>query len=72
MSPTEHLNKERTFWDPETQQPHAGQDWKLCGDRFIEDFSVTTNGLGTPVKALEAAADAVRERGEVMVLKDGI
>lgn len=34
------------------------QDWRLCTN-FIEDFSVTTNGLGTPKKALEAARSAV-------------
>ncbi|RKP11596.1 pyridoxal phosphate-dependent transferase [Piptocephalis cylindrospora] len=52
--------QERSFWDTKTQQFHGGQDWKMCGDRFVEDFSVTTNGLGTPVKALEAAADSLK------------
>eukprot|EP00741_Cyanophora_paradoxa_P004719 tig00000826_g4580.t1 len=41
-------------WDEATQTFHGGQDWKFC-DNFVEDFSVTTNGLGTPAKALAAA-----------------
>ena len=45
-----------------TQTYHGGQDWRNIGN-FIEDFSVTTNGLGTPVKALEAARKAVRKEG---------
>jgi hypothetical protein len=49
----------RQFWDTKVQQFHGGQDWKLCGDGFVEDFSVTTNGLGTPKAALEAARVAV-------------
>jgi len=46
-----------------TQTYHGGQDWRNIGN-FIEDFSVTTNGLGTPVKALEAARKAVRKGGK--------
>ncbi|KAM3567865.1 hypothetical protein VYU27_009998 [Nannochloropsis oceanica] len=49
-------------WDRTTQTYHGGQDWRNIGN-FIEDFSVTTNGLGTPVKALEAARKAVDEIG---------
>jgi hypothetical protein len=48
-----------TVWDTKTQQFHGGQDWKFLNN-FVEDFSVTTNLLGTPVKALNAARDAVR------------
>lgn len=48
-----------SVWDTKTQQFHGGQDWKFL-DNFVEDFSVTTNFLGTPVKALNAARDAVR------------
>ncbi|DAZ97655.1 TPA: hypothetical protein N0F65_003973 [Lagenidium giganteum] len=47
-----------TVWDEETQTFHGGQDWKFL-QNFTEDFSVTTNGLGTPEKALKAAADAI-------------
>lgn len=46
-------------WDRNTQTYHGGQDWRGL-DNFKEDFSVTTNGLGTPVRALEAARRAVR------------
>eukprot|EP00611_Tribonema_gayanum_P006573 TRINITY_DN15846_c0_g1_i1.p1 TRINITY_DN15846_c0_g1~~TRINITY_DN15846_c0_g1_i1.p1 ORF type:complete len:405 (-),score=121.84 TRINITY_DN15846_c0_g1_i1:77-1180(-) len=44
-------------WDSTTQTFHGGQDWKFC-DNFVEDFSVTTNGLGTPEKAMAAAVAA--------------
>ncbi|TMW69630.1 hypothetical protein Poli38472_001786 [Pythium oligandrum] len=47
-----------TVWDEATQTFHGGQDWKFLNN-FTEDFSVTTNGLGTPVKALEAATAAM-------------
>jgi hypothetical protein len=40
-----------------TQTYHGGQDWRGL-DNFREDFSVTTNGLGTPAGALEAARKA--------------
>jgi histidinol-phosphate/aromatic aminotransferase/cobyric acid decarboxylase-like protein len=49
---------ETTVWDEATQTFHGGQDWKFL-DNFKEDFSVTTNGLGTPAKALAAATAAM-------------
>ncbi|CAG8511533.1 382_t:CDS:2 [Paraglomus occultum] len=45
-------------WDTSLQQFHGGQDWKFL-DNFVEDFSVTTNALGTPQGALIAAREAV-------------
>lgn len=45
-------------WDAQAQQYHGGQDWAHLPN-FVEDFSVTTNSLGTPVKALERARDAI-------------
>lgn len=45
-------------WDTKVQQFHGGQDWKYL-ENFVEDFSVTTNALGTPKDALEAAKEAV-------------
>ncbi|CAI5743448.1 unnamed protein product [Peronospora destructor] len=45
-------------WDAKTQTFHGGQDWKYL-DNFTEDFSVTTNALGTPKKALETATQAM-------------
>eukprot|EP00931_Biecheleriopsis_adriatica_P076944 TRINITY_DN50600_c0_g1_i1.p1 TRINITY_DN50600_c0_g1~~TRINITY_DN50600_c0_g1_i1.p1 ORF type:complete len:398 (+),score=77.19 TRINITY_DN50600_c0_g1_i1:35-1228(+) len=45
-------------WDAEVQTFHGGQDWAHLSN-FVEDFSVTTNPLGTPKKALEAARAAV-------------
>ncbi|RKP26800.1 pyridoxal phosphate-dependent transferase [Syncephalis pseudoplumigaleata] len=47
-----------TVWDTKTQQFHAGQDWKHLAN-FKEDFSVTTNALGTPKGALAAAHEAL-------------
>jgi histidinol-phosphate/aromatic aminotransferase/cobyric acid decarboxylase-like protein len=44
-------------WDEEAQTFHGGQDWAHISN-FVEDFSVTTNPLGTPKKALEAARAA--------------
>ncbi|CAM9696335.1 unnamed protein product, partial [Choristocarpus tenellus] len=41
-----------------TQTFHGGQDWAHLAN-FKEDFSVTTNGLGTPVTASQAAYKAV-------------
>ncbi|KAF9192186.1 hypothetical protein BGZ51_006160 [Haplosporangium sp. Z 767] len=58
MTATGTQSDNTTVWDTKTQQFHGGQDWKFL-DNFIEDFSVTTNLLGTPVKALQAARDAV-------------
>lgn len=45
----------RNIWDPKTQEEHGGQTWQQLGDRFVCDFSVTTNTLGTPVEALSQA-----------------
>lgn len=46
-------------WDEAVgQQFHGGQDWQFL-QNFHEDFSVTTNGLGTPKRALEAARQAL-------------
>ncbi|CAG8585958.1 17021_t:CDS:2 [Rhizophagus irregularis] len=45
-------------WDTKVQQFHGGQDWKYL-ENFVEDFSVTTNALGTPKDALEAAKEAI-------------
>ncbi|KAI9101294.1 pyridoxal phosphate-dependent transferase [Phlyctochytrium arcticum] len=50
--------KVKQLWDTKTQQFHGGQEWQFL-DNFVEDFSVTTNGLGTPEKALQAARDAL-------------
>ncbi|CAG8504814.1 11204_t:CDS:2 [Racocetra fulgida] len=54
----EKYNTVNTVWDTKLQQFHGGQDWKYL-DNFIEDFSVTTNALGTPKSALEASIEAV-------------
>lgn len=48
-----------TVWDTKTQTYHGGQEHRFI-ENFVEDFSVTTNFLGTPKTALEAARDAVR------------
>lgn len=45
-------------WDAKTQTFHGGQEHRFIKN-FVEDFSVTTNYLGTPKKALEAAKEAV-------------
>jgi len=45
-------------WDKDAQQFHGGQDWAHLPN-FVEDFSVTTNALGTPQRALERARAAV-------------
>lgn len=37
---------------------HGGQEWQLLPN-FVEDLSVTTNGLGPPEAALAAAREAV-------------
>ncbi|KAF6004599.1 hypothetical protein F1559_004619 [Cyanidiococcus yangmingshanensis] len=57
-----HADEDATgtqVWDPETQEVHGGQTWQLCGDAFVEDFSVTTNALGAPAAALQAAQEAL-------------
>ncbi|EER14917.1 hypothetical protein Pmar_PMAR000638, partial [Perkinsus marinus ATCC 50983] len=45
-------------WDLKTQTPHGGQEWSEIGN-LVEDFSVTTNGLGPVPGALEAAKEAL-------------
>lgn len=45
-------------WDSKTQTFHGGQEHRFI-DNFLEDFSVTTNYLGTPKPALVAAREAV-------------
>ncbi|RKO97837.1 PLP-dependent transferase [Caulochytrium protostelioides] len=45
-------------WDESTQQYHGGQEWAHL-PTFHEDFSVTTNGLGTPKGPLLAARAAL-------------
>lgn len=45
-------------WDEQVQTFHGGQDWAHLSN-FVEDFSVTTNALGTPARALERAREAV-------------
>lgn len=37
---------------------HGGQEW-VALDTYIEDLSVTTNGLGPPIGAVQAARDAI-------------
>ena len=37
---------------------HGGQEWQAL-PKFVEDLSVTTNGLGPPESALTAAREAV-------------
>mmetsp|Transcript_8856 Transcript_8856/g.26604 ORF Transcript_8856/g.26604 Transcript_8856/m.26604 type:complete len:351 (-) Transcript_8856:77-1129(-) len=48
----------KNVWDPETQEVHGGQTWRQC-DVFVEDFSVTTNPLGTPESAMQAVRSAL-------------
>jgi hypothetical protein len=45
-------------WDTKTQTFHGGQEYRFI-ENFVEDFSVTTNYLGTPKGALDAAREAV-------------
>jgi histidinol-phosphate/aromatic aminotransferase/cobyric acid decarboxylase-like protein len=49
-----------TNWDLNTQQPHGGQEWSSMGDKFVEDFSVTTNFMGPPESAVTAARDSLQ------------
>lgn len=49
-----------TNWDLDTQQPHGGQEWSSI-ENFKEDFSVTTNYLGPPVKAVSACGLALAD-----------
>jgi histidinol-phosphate/aromatic aminotransferase/cobyric acid decarboxylase-like protein len=49
-----------TNWDLNTQQPHGGQEWSSMGKDFVEDFSVTTNFMGPPWKAVTAASSALQ------------
>ena len=58
MAPTVDVPKGDDWgkWDKKTQTFHGGQEWKSI-DNYVEDFSVTTNALGTP----ESGAKAARE-----------
>lgn len=51
----------RNIWDPATQEEHGGQTWQQLGSRFVCDFSVTTNALGTPPSGLKAATNALAD-----------
>ena len=42
--------------DNEITTPHGGQDWRQCAN-YVDDFSVTTNGLGTPQSGLDPSPD---------------
>lgn len=55
------MTKVRLVWDPETQEEHGGQTWSQLGDRFVCDFSVTTNAHGAPESAVGAARTALAE-----------
>lgn len=48
-----------TNWDLNAQQPHGGQEWSQL-ENFVEDFSVTTNFMGPPWKAIAAAASSLQ------------
>ena len=48
--------------DDEITTPHGGQDWRTCSF-FVEDFSVTTNGLGAPKAAMDAAKASLEQIG---------
>jgi len=43
--------------DDHVTTPHGGQEWRQC-QNFLEDFSVTTNGMGPPASATAAARSA--------------
>ncbi|KAI9469968.1 MAG: pyridoxal phosphate-dependent transferase [Benjaminiella poitrasii] len=61
MVTTENNNDSvNTVWDSKTQTFHGGQEHRFIAN-FVEDFSVTTNYLGTPRKALEAAKEAMND-----------
>jgi len=47
------LPEKESKWDEEAQQYHGGQEWGNPG--FVCDFSVTTNFLGAPKSAMQAA-----------------
>lgn len=49
-----------TNWDLDTQQPHGGQEWNTIPN-FVEDFSVTTNYLGPPMRAISACGLALQD-----------
>lgn len=57
---THKIGWDATNWDLDTQQPHGGQEWNTIPN-FKEDFSVTTNYLGPPVKAIAACGSALAD-----------
>ncbi|OBZ90219.1 putative threonine-phosphate decarboxylase [Choanephora cucurbitarum] len=54
------MSNASNVWDAKTQAFHGGQEHRFLNN-FVEDFSVTTNYLGTPQLALEAAKEAINE-----------
>jgi len=70
MSPTDDDNKsvqsltackwDATNWDLNVQQPHGGQEWAGMGAKFVEDFSVTTNFMGPPWRAVASCSAALQ------------
>merc|ERR1719335_273635 len=60
QNPTTKPKVQAQNWDLETQQPHGGQEWSTISN-FVDDFSVTTNFLGPPAKAVAACGLAIHE-----------
>ncbi|KAF4724041.1 hypothetical protein FOZ62_000258, partial [Perkinsus olseni] len=58
LTPTAAAAKGPSKWDLKTQTPHGGQEWSEISN-LVEDFSVTTNGLGPVPEALKAAKEAL-------------
>ena len=50
--------KSEQIWDEKLQEYHGGQDWNHLPN-LVEDLSVTTNGLGTPQRALESMKSCI-------------
>ena len=52
------VNPTISKWDTDVQEIHGGQEWAELSN-FVEDFSVTTNFLGTPQSGTEAIHNAI-------------
>lgn len=59
LPPSPPPKQAAAVWDPLTQEEHGGQTWQSLGDKFVCDFSVTTNAFGAPSSAVAAASAAL-------------
>eukprot|EP01084_Bolivina_argentea_P148327 259349_1 len=52
-----NMNEETELKNDKELKKHGGQDWKMTN--YVEDFSVTTNALSTPLSGINAIKESI-------------